>query len=172
MRSSFLTAAGMTACLASLAVAAPDSARPNAPATVGTFVRQVAAAVAGEPRTLDEARSTLLQLGSNQAFDPAAPLTEGFVAALAADLGVAIQTSRTPSNQITPAHAIALAGVLGLSAERKTTSGDPLPTQCLSSQNRGVCVNCCKATGATASDCAHFCHSNVPPPTSTPEPQP
>jgi hypothetical protein len=172
MRASFAAAVGMTVCLSSLATAAPGPAPQSAPVTVGSFVRQVAAAVDGETRTLDQARDTLLRLGLKLQFDPAAPLTEAFVAGLAADLGVAVQPSQAPATQITPARASAMAGLLALSANRSHGGGDPLPTECLSSVNRGNCVNCCKATGAAATDCAHFCHANVPTPPSSPEPQP
>ena len=172
MRALFAVAVGMTACLSSLTMAAPGAVQQGAPVTVGGFVRQVAAAVDGEPRSLDQARVTLLRLGSKLQFDPAAPLTEAFVASLAADLGVAVQPSQMPATQVTPARSTAMAGLLALAAERRHTTGDPLPVECLSSDNRGVCVNCCKATGAAASDCSHFCHSNVPPVPSNPEPQP
>jgi hypothetical protein len=172
MRASLSIAVGMTACLASLAVADPSPVRQTGPATVGGFVLQVAAAVDGEPRTLQQARVTLLHFGSNLQFDPSAPLTEAFVARLAADLGVSIQPSQIPSTQVSQGRSTAIAGLMALAAERRNTDGDPLPVECLSSTNRGVCVNCCKGTGATASDCAHFCHSNVPPSPSNPEPQP
>ena len=171
MRVSLSIAAGVTACIASLAMAAPNPVQ-SAPATVGGFVRQVAAAADGEPRTLEQARVTLVRLGSNVRFDPTAPLTEAFVASLAASLGVPIEPSRMPASQISPARSTAIAGLLALAAERRHTSGDPLPTQCLSSDNRGACVNCCKDTGAAASDCSHFCQANSPPPVSDPEPQP
>jgi hypothetical protein len=139
---------------------------------VGGFVCQVAAAVDGEPRTLELARATLQHLGSNLRFDPSAPLTEAFVARLAADLGVSIQPSQMPATEVTPGRSTAIAGLLALAAERRHTDGDPLPAECLISANRGVCVNCCKETGSTASDCAHFCQSNVPPSPSDPEPRP
>jgi hypothetical protein len=172
MRLSLAIAVGMTACLASLAVADPSPVRQTGPTTVGGFVRQVAAAVDGEPRTLEQARVTLLHLGSNLQFDPSAPLTEAFVARLAADMGVSIQPSQMPSTEVSTGRSTAIAGLLALAAERRSTDGDPLPVECLTSANRGVCVNCCKATGAASSDCAHFCHSNVPPSPSNPEPQP
>ena len=172
MKASLSIAVGMTACFASLAVAAPSPVRQSGPATVGGFVRQVAAAVDGEPRTLEQARGTLVRLGSSLRFEPTAPLTEAFVASLAADLGVAIQPSQTPSTQITPARSATIAGMLAMATDRHRSDGDPLPVECLSSQNRGSCVNCCKATGAEASACAHFCHANVPPSPSDPEPQP
>ena len=67
----------------------------------------------------------------------------------------------------------AIVGRLAAFLEAKPVyTTDGLPTSCLSSTNRGACVNCCKEAGAAANQCAHFCQSNVSPPVSDPEPQP
>jgi hypothetical protein len=47
------------------------------------------------------------------------------------------------------------------------------PSQCLTSEDPGSCVDCCKeATGLTGAHCGRYCHANVPPPPSPDEPVP
>ena len=167
---------GIALCVATLAQAgtrANDPRTPAAPATVGAFIMQVATAVEGEPRTLEAAQATLHRLGAKGAFDPSAQLTEAFVVRLAAELGVAMIPTSNPGAPVSAVRSAAVAGHLGAIFEgRPVFSTDSLPNACLSSANRGECVNCCKDSGAAANACAHFCQNNVPPGPSDVEPQP
>jgi hypothetical protein len=170
------TLIGIALCVATLAQAGTrvnDPRTPAAPATVGAFIMQVATAVEGEPRTLDAAQATLRRLGAHGAFDPSTQLTEAFVVRLAADLGVAMTPTSNPGAPVSTVRSAAVAGHLGAIFEgRPPFVTDALPTACLTSVNRGACVNCCKETGAPANACAHFCQSNVPPGPSDVEPNP
>ena len=172
MRRTTTSLIGIAICVATLAQAATRGNEPRTPTTVGTFLVQVATAIDGEPRTLDAARQTLRRLGANGAFDASATLTEGVVARLVADLGVAMGPGSDPGAPVSAVRSAAVAGHLGAVLEGRGLFTDQLPSACLSSINRGFCVNCCKETGATASQCAHFCHANVPPVVSDEEPNP
>lgn len=163
---------GIALCTATLAQAATRGSEPRTPATVGTFMVQVATAIDGQPRTFDAARETLRRLGVGGAFDASATLTEDVVARLVADLGVAMSRTGNPSAPVSAVRSAAVASHLGSVLEARGIFTDELPTACLSSENRGACVNCCKETGVAASQCAHFCHANVPPPVSEEEPNP
>lgn len=163
---------GIALCTATLAQAATRGNEPRTPTTVGTFMVQVATAIDGQPRTLDAARETLRRLGAGGAFDASATLTEGVVARLVADLGVAMGQTGNPAAPVSAVRSAAVASHLGAVLEGRGIFTDQLPTACLSSANRGACVNCCKEAGAAANLCAHFCHANVPPPVSDEEPNP
>ena len=163
MRRTTTSLIGIAICAATLAQAASRGKQPPTPTTVGTFMVQVATAIDGQPRTLDAARETLRRLGATGAFDASATLTEGAVARLVTDLGVAMGSTGNANAPVSAVRSAAVAGHLGAVLEgRRATSTDQLPTACLSSANRGECVNCCKDSGAPANACAHFCHSNVP----------
>lgn len=167
-----VTLMGIALCLATLAQAAPGGPSPAA-TTVGQFIAQLAAAVEGEPQTVSSAQATLRRLGSKGEIDPSAALTEGFVTRLAADLGVAMVPGSNPSTPVSSVRSTAIAGHLAATLEaRPVFTDDGLPNECLSSANRGTCVNCCKDAGGQANQCAHFCHSNVPPRPSDEQPQP
>jgi hypothetical protein len=169
-----VTLLGIALCLATLAQAAPGgNASQQQAATVGQFIANLAAAVTGEPQTIRSAQEALRRLGSSGDFNPSAALTEGFVTRMAADLGVSVIPGSDPSAPVSPARSNAIVGRMASYLEAKPVfTGDGLPTACLSSANRGACVNCCKEAGAETNQCAHFCQSNVPPPPSEGEPQP
>jgi hypothetical protein len=169
-----VTLLGIALCVATLAQAAPaGSASQQQAATVGQFIANLAAAVTGEPQTLRSAQDTLRRLGSSGDFNPSAALTEGFVTRMATELGVSVTPGSEPSTTVSAARSNAIVGRLAAFLEAKPVyTTDGLPTGCLSSENRGSCVNCCKEAGAPANQCAHFCQSNVPPPPSDGEPQP
>lgn len=167
------TLMGIALCIATLTQAAPAGNTPQGAATVGQFIAQLSAAVSGEPQTIRSAQATLSRLGATGEFDPSATLTEAFVVRLAADLGISVTAGSNGSAPVSAARSAAIAGRLATSLEaRPVFTEDGLPAACLSSANRGQCVNCCKNAGADANQCAHFCHSNAPPPVSDPEPSP
>jgi hypothetical protein len=164
---------GIALCVASLAQAAPAGNASQGAATVGQFITVLATAVSGEPQTIRSAQDTLRRLGSTGEFDPSAALTETFVTRLAADLGVDVTPGPNGSAPVSAVRSTAIAGRLAIAIEaRPLYTDDGLPAACLTSVNRGECVNCCKDSGAAANLCSHFCHSNVPTPPSDPEPQP
>ncbi|HET8947358.1 MAG TPA: hypothetical protein VFQ07_10275 [Candidatus Polarisedimenticolia bacterium] len=168
-----VTLMGIALCVATLAQAAPGGPHTQQAATVGQFIATLASAVTGEPQTIRAAQDTLRRLGSTGEFDPSAALTEGFVTRMAAELGVSLTPGSNASTPVSAVRSTAIVGRLAAALEAKPVfSTDGLPTACLSSSNRGECVNCCKETGAAANECAHFCHSNVPPPPSDNEPEP
>jgi hypothetical protein len=168
-----VTLMGIALCVASLAQAAPGANATPAATTVGLFVTQLAAAVEGEPQTFRSAQATLRRLGATGDFNPSAALTEGFITRMATDLGINVTSGANPGTPVSAIRSTAIAGRLATYLEaRPTYDTEGLPTQCLSSSNRGECVNCCKATGALASQCAHFCVSNIPPRPSEEEPNP
>jgi hypothetical protein len=168
-----VTLMGIALCVATLAQAAPIGKATPAASTVGEFIAQLGSALKGEPQTFRSAQDTLRRLGSTGEFDPSAALTEGFVTRLAADLGVPVTPGSGSSTPVSSVRSVAIVGRLATALEARPHFGDEgLPTACLSSENRGVCVNCCKETGAAANECAHFCHLNVTPPPSDDEPNP
>jgi hypothetical protein len=168
-----VTLLGIALCVASLAQAAPGGPNTQQAETVGQFIANLAAAVTGEPQTIRSAQDTLRRLGSTGDFNASAALTEGFVARMASDLGVNVAAGADVSTPVSPARSKAIVGRLAAYIEAKPVyTTDGLPTQCLSSSNRGECVNCCKSTGAAANQCAHFCVANIPAPPSEEEPQP
>jgi hypothetical protein len=85
---------------------------------------------------------------------------------------------KSPANPMSPVSAegaSAIAGVIamGYAAHGAAGSVEDPPNQCLSSENRGSCVDCCKAAaGASGQYCGRFCHANVAPPPSPGEPTP
>jgi len=164
---------GIALCVATLAQAAPGGNATPAATTVGLFVTQLAAAVEGEPQTFRSAQATLRRLGATGDFNASAVLTEGFVTRMAGDLGINVTPGTSPAATVSAVRSTAIAGRLATYLEaRPNFNTEGLPTACLSSENRGACVNCCKETGASANACAHFCQSNVPPPPSDGEPTP
>lgn len=164
---------GIALSAATLAQAASGgNTTPSKPATVGAFMVQVATAIDGQPRSLEAARETLRRLGATGAFDASATLTEGVVARLVTDLGVASTPTANPGAPVSTTRSAAVASRIGAVLEVRSFGSDSLPTSCLSSLNRGYCVNCCKDSGAPANRCADFCHANVPPGPSEEEPNP
>lgn len=162
--------------------------------TVGEFAVKVASALGYESRDQSGAKDTLRSLGVNLAADLNAPLTEGAVARIMADLGVSVQAPATPDTPVSASKAGFLAGTIREMGRFSTEDGNeppqPItpPPSCLASVDRGTCVNCCKdAVGQLTNhqgnprdagkECSKFCKNNVPPPPScvdpnTCEPQP
>jgi len=157
--------------------------------TVGEFAVKVASALGYEARDQRGAQDTLRSLGVDLAADLNAPLTEGAVARIMADLGVSVQAPATPDTPVSASKAGFLAGTIreigGFSTEDGNEPPQPInpPATCLQQVNRGACVNCCKtAVGPlinhqgnprdAGKECSKFCKNNVPPPPSDEEPQP
>jgi len=142
--------------------------------TIGQFATQVVAAMGQDARDLEAVKTSLRTMGVSDDFDASAPLTAGMAAKLAGNLGIAVTRPATPAGPVSAAQAAALAGhIAAVFVDRAAAGVTDSPDQCLRSDNRGACVNCCKdATGLTGQYCGHFCHANVPPPPSPDEPQP
>jgi hypothetical protein len=143
----------------------------RAPVTVGDFAARVAVLTGQPPTVLAAAAKT----------DPAnrallgSSLTFGAISMVAADLGVTLKSPINPTAQVTAGQAEIIAGALarGYAARGSGNTIDEPPTECLSSENRGFCVECCKtATGGNGQFCGRFCHANVAPPISPGEPLP
>ena len=161
----------------SVAVFAAAGQAGKAPAleTVGGFAMKVAVAFGADVTDQTTAVASLKALGVSVGEDASAPLTEKRAAQILADLGLQVVPPANPDKAVTVGMANVMATRVGLTASRK--SGLPeanLPTECLSSSNRGQCVECCKAatqcgtsTGTfECNACARFCKANVPPPPS------
>jgi hypothetical protein len=166
---------GLSMFVVAVAIAggSPDAARQM---TVGDFLKKVAVAAGEQPRDARAASETQKQrgLGENGEYDLSAPLTFGIVARIAGDLGVTVTPPSDSTRLVSAAQAGLIAGYIGANSAEATVSTLTVPPdQCLSSANRGACVDCCKAaTGLTGKYCGQFCHANVPPPPSPGEPQP
>ena len=154
-------------------VPAVSRATDRAIPTVGDFLARVAV-LASQQQTgggsSDVTRVSKLTAG----LDRSEPLTYGAISRIAADLGVSVTPHAVPTAPVSAELASTIAGLLAasFSAGGVVTPGE-VPNACLSSENRGVCVDCCKAaTGLTGQYCGRFCHANVPPPPSPGEPTP
>jgi hypothetical protein len=169
----------------SVGLVAAAYAAPAAPAktgtTVGEFAVRIATALGTEEPNAIKAADALRSRGVDLSADLSATLTEGTVARIMADLGMKVSAPANPSTPVPDSKAGYLAGVIGTQAMASGISIDTgLPAQCLSSVDRGTCVECCKvATGCgkppapfDCNVCAKFCHNNVPPPPSDQEPAP
>jgi len=142
--------------------------------TVGQFASRVVAAVGQDASDIEAVKRSLRTMGVVADFDATAPLTAGMAARIAGDLGVQVRPSSTPASPLSTGQAVALAGhIAGVVVDQAAASLADTPDQCLSSDNRGACVACCKeATGLTGKFCGRFCQANVPPPPSPEEPLP
>ncbi|HEV8200246.1 MAG TPA: hypothetical protein VGS03_09510 [Candidatus Polarisedimenticolia bacterium] len=169
----------------SLGLVAAAYAAPAAPAktgtTVGEFAIRVATAMGTEEPNASKAAEAIRSRGVDLSVDLSATLTEGTVARIMTDLGMKVSAPANPNTPVSDAKAGYLAGVIGANAVTSGISLETgLPTQCLSSVDRGTCVECCKvATGCgkppapfDCNVCAKFCHNNVPPGPSDQEPAP
>ncbi len=162
----------------SAGVAVAAFAAPGAPvatkATVGEFAVKVAGALGLDASDAKTAASALKGRGVTFAADLSATLTEGEAARIMSDLGVAVVAPANPGTPVSTARAGSLVGSIPASASIEGISPeDEGPTQCLSSVDRGTCVDCCKAaSGLTGKFCGHYCHANVAPPPSPEEPTP
>ena len=144
--------------------------------SVGDFAAKVAVALGYEAKDQTKAANLLRGRGIDLSADLSAPLTNGQVARMIEDLGIAHVKSGDSNALVTPAQAGSYVAAIGIQSANLglfLTEVDNPPNQCLSSVDRGTCVNCCKdATGLTGKYCGRFCHSNVPPPISPEEPMP
>jgi hypothetical protein len=136
--------------------------------TVGQFATQVAKAFGEDTRNV-----ATITVSLYADLDRNAPLTTGLAAQIARDLGVKIAAPANPSESMSAGQSASLAGYLVMAyAGQGATPSDP-PTQCLVSENRGACVECCKeATGLSGQFCGRFCLANPPQGPSPEEPLP
>lgn len=142
--------------------------------TIGQFATQLVAALGQDASDFAAATAALRVMGVTAKLDQNAPLTAGIAAQLAGELGVKVSAPSAPAGTVSAGQAAALAGyIAGVFVDQAAAGLGETPSQCLSSENRGACVNCCKgATGLTGQFCGRYCHANVPPPPSPDEPQP
>jgi hypothetical protein len=165
------------------AFAAPGTSVTAGKATVGEFAVKVAIALGYATPDTKAAVEALKGRGVNLMADMSATLTEGEAARIMADLGMSVTSPTNPGATVSTTKAGFLAGTIGSAKLESIAPEVDLPTECLSSVNRGACVNCCKAVvGQLLNDqgnlrdagkeCGHFCHANVPPPPSPEEPAP
>jgi hypothetical protein len=121
--------------------------------------------------------------GVNLVADMSATLTEGEAARIMADLGMSVTAPTNPGATVSISKAGFLAGTIGSANLESINPEVDLPSECLSSINRGNCVNCCKAAVGqllngqgnlrdAGKECSKFCKANVPPPPSPEEPAP
>jgi len=165
------------------AYAVPGTSATAGKATVGEFAVKVAIALGYTTPDSKSAAAALKGRGVNLVADMSATLTEGEAARIMADLGMNVIAPVNPGAAVSASKAGFLAGTIGSVNLESISPATELPDQCLSSVNRGACVNCCKAiVGQLLNDqgnlrdagkeCGHFCHANVPPPPSPEEPTP
>jgi hypothetical protein len=174
MMKKLLLVLALLAGVAVAAFAAPVTPASAGKATVGEFALKVADAIGLDPVDATAAVGAMQRRGVWFSADLSATLTEGEAARVLSDLGVAVVAPANPGAAVSPARAGSLLAVIPLSASRDgAATADEGPTQCLTSVDRGTCVNCCKdATGLTGKFCGHYCHNNVAPPISPGEPTP
>ena len=165
------------------AYAAPGTSANAGKATVGEFAVKVATALGYTTPDSKTAVEALKGRGVNLVADMSATLTEGEAARIMADLGMSVTAPANPGAAVSTSKAGFLAGTIGAAhLESINPDVDP-PTQCLSSVDRGTCVNCCKTavgplpdsghgTRDAGKECSKFCKANVPPNPSPEEPAP
>jgi hypothetical protein len=156
-------------------ILAAERVAESAKLTVGEFATRLVTAVGRDASTPTAVRDSLFAMGYRGVFDADAPFTSDAAHRIAMDLGVVVVTPSNPSAQLSQGQATSLVGQISrLYVEHtSTTSSGEGPTQCLTSENRGACNNCCKdATGDTGQFCGRFCHANVAPGPSPEEPLP
>jgi hypothetical protein len=182
MKTKALVVLALSLGLVAAAYAAPAAApAKTGKTTVGDFAVRVAAAFGTEEPNASKAADALRSRGVDLSADLSAPLTEGTVARIMSDLGMKVAAPANPNAPVSDAKAGYLAGVIGTQTVPTGISiENGLPTQCLSSVDRGTCVECCKVATACGKPpaafdcnvCAKFCHNNVPPTPSDQEPAP
>jgi hypothetical protein len=174
MTKKLLLVLALCAGVAVAAFAAPGTPVVAGKATVGEFAVKVAGALGLDATDAKTAAGALKGRGVTFAADLSATLTEGEAARIMSDLGMAIVAPANPGASVSSARAGSLVASMPTSLGIEgITPEDEGPTQCLSSVDRGTCVDCCKlASGLTGKFCGHYCHSNVPPPISPEEPTP
>ena|SRR5437867_3315698 len=168
MRKSLVVVA-VSAALTVAAFAASSNSQKST-ITVGDFAVKVTRAI-GQPVTDKSAAVQSLRNLGVTIGEANAGLTEGVAAKILADLGLHVSTS-SPSSAVTAGKADQLATMIGLASAAVAPADFELPKQCLSSFNRGLCVDCCKiAAGCTnlqaqcefSTPCAKFCKDVLPP---------
>ena len=164
-------AIGLTAGISGTAYSSESDA-----ATVGQFLKRLAVETQVHASTTQAPSSAATRKAAAWAdLNSSSPLTYGAVYRIAAGLGVQVAPPANPDAVVNSAQAGVIAGLI--SASREVTGvavpADGIPSQCLTSDNRGKCVDCCKeASGDGGQFCGRFCHANVPPPPSPGEPTP
>jgi hypothetical protein len=173
-------------CAAALIGILPAGAKDRSPqggtGTAGSFVTRLAQVLGQDARDAQSASKALERYGMSPLQDVSTPLTDGLVARIAADLGVAIQTPANPQSTVSSARGAALANLIGMSVLDRSLGPADIepPTECLQVENRGQCVECCLGILGSVPDgpgqpgrvCAMFCESNIPRPPSESEPEP
>jgi len=175
MRKPFVALAVSAVLTVAVFAAAGSSSVKSSSVTVGDFAAQVAVALGYEVPNQKAAVDALRNRGVNLTVDLNTQLTDGQVARMMSDLGIQVAAPANPASPVTQARASVFASTIGTTESLASTATENVepPTQCLSSADRGTCVNCCKAaTGLTGKYCGRYCHANVPPPPSPEEPTP
>ena len=160
--------------------AAPSTPAKAKGVTVGDFAVKVAAVLQYDTSSPQAAASALERRGVNLSADLSSTMTQGEAARVLTDLGISAVPPKNSSDPVTAQQAGTLAGLISTLSTQSTAAGPDLPSQCLHSQNRGICVDCCKAATSCGpppaafdcNTCSKFCHNNVPPPPSPGEPTP
>lgn len=147
-----------------------------APATVAQFINSLAIKAGPQPVDAKTSKAaTAKPAAAWDGLDSSAPLTYATVSRIAHDLGVQVTPPANPDAVVSSAQAGAIASLITAARGGASVSlpADEVPNQCLTSDNRGKCVDCCKsASGEDGQFCGRFCHANVAPPPSPGEPQP
>ena len=181
MKTKALVVLALSAALVAAAYAAPAAPAKTGKTTVGEFAVRIATAAGTEQPVASKAADALRARGVDLSADLSATLTEGTVARIMADLGMKVSAPANPNTPVSEAKAGYLAGVIGTQAlGASITMEVGLPNQCLTSKNRGQCVECCKAaTGCgpapapfDCNTCSKFCKNNDPGGPSEEEPAP
>jgi hypothetical protein len=148
----------------------------SAPAAVAQFIKALAIDARLQPSDPKTSKGATVKPAAAWAgLDSNAPLTYATVSRIARELGVQVAPPANPDAVVSSAQAGAIASLLAAvhGGASVTLPADDVPSQCLTSDNRGRCVDCCKAaSGDGGQFCGRFCHANVPPPVSPGEPQP
>lgn len=149
------------------------SAEPVHP-TVGGFALRVWSLTSDQSLPAGNEAAAMKRLGLPGGLDAGSPLTYGEILRISTSLGVEIAAAPNPAEAVSQERSNAIAGLLARAyTGHAAPATDEPPTQCLTSANRGSCVDCCKAAlDSTGQYCGRFCHANVPPPPSPGEPQP
>ena len=181
MKTKALVVLALSAALVAAAYAAPAAPAKTGKTTVGEFAVRLATAFGTEEPNANKAAEALKARGVDLSADLSATLTEGTVAKIMADLGMKVSAPANPNTPVSDAKAGYLAGLIGTQALGSGISlENGLPNQCLSSKNRGQCVECCKAAtlcgpppaAFDCNTCSKFCKNNAPPNPSDEEPAP
>jgi hypothetical protein len=168
----------LCAGLTVVAYAVPGTSAKAGKATVGEFAVKVATALGYTTPDSKAAAEALKGRGVNLVADMSATLTEGEAARIMAELGMTVAAPPNPGATVSTAKVGFLAGIVGSASLESIASDIDLPEECLTSVDRGACVNCCKAivgqlpnpsgqgTRDAGKECGRFCRDNV----STPSP--